>query len=755
MSSETADVETAGDWKDTLPELTGVWADDVVAIAQSQLGYTESTSNFILDEDGVTRKGYTRYGAWAENEYGDWDAMFASFCLYYAEVSTDVFPESTGAYAWSVKLQECELYADAAEYTPIAGDIVFFDTDEDEDSRADRVGIVAEINENDGELTVIEGDCAGEDADTVAENTYSIDDSTIIGYGTLPEQEIDAAAVAAAAEITEKYTLTYENDDYAVTVTYDDSAELPKNVELAVSEYDEDSETYQTRYAEAAELYGWGEEAYDFRLFDICLIAEGEEIEPAAAVQVTISFLEKDSLTEYNVTHYDETAEAIEAVSEYEDGTQSVTFGAEGFTDYSLSSVANPSFTVQYYAWLDIVSTTGDTTLTVIDTSSAGNSGKAKLPQNGTTPATTTMGLNKTTSESSLGTYYNVATNSVLTKVYSESDYYYSTAPGLDYFNKLKDNSGYSIEKIWVLKSGKSSTSTDETDWDVYDSSKVQGFTNNSSEATDSVICISEGTVIRLVYNTVSSDYTNKANLYDYDISDGSKVWTNNSYYLTNTIQLGINSAANYTGTGSAKLAFGNNNTGTGLGTVLWNGNMLNTANTESYGNGYQNCTFGLAVSLSGDGTIKYADGVIAPDLFSDNDAIGKTTYSNQNLIFNKSGDTYTLTSVYGEAQVTDLGVFLNLTEHPSIFTNNFWPMDTVSSWGTDGHDMVFGDINKVSQRRYGEGGKYDTFPESDDGLDHNSYFGMQYAVEFTLPADYVGPLNYYFFGDDYMWVFL
>ncbi len=45
--------------------------------------------------------------------------------------------------------------------------------------------------------------------------------------------------------------------------------------------------------------------------------------------------------------------------------------------------------------------------------------------------------------------------------------------------------------------------------------------------------------------------------------------------------------------------------------------------------------------------------------------------------------------------------------------------------------------------------------PVSDDGLDHNSYFGMQYAVEFTLPADYVGPLNYYFFGDDDMWVFL
>ena len=33
--------------------------------------------------------------------------------------------------------------------------------------------------------------------------------------------------------------------------------------------------------------------------------------------------------------------------------------------------------------------------------------------------------------------------------------------------------------------------------------------------------------------------------------------------------------------------------------------------------------------------------------------------------------------------------------------------------------------------------------------------FGMQYALNFTLPADYTGPLEYYFFGDDDMWVFL
>ena len=33
--------------------------------------------------------------------------------------------------------------------------------------------------------------------------------------------------------------------------------------------------------------------------------------------------------------------------------------------------------------------------------------------------------------------------------------------------------------------------------------------------------------------------------------------------------------------------------------------------------------------------------------------------------------------------------------------------------------------------------------------------FGMQYSVRFELTEDYNGPLEYYFFGDDDMWVFL
>ena len=46
-------------------------------------------------------------------------------------------------------------------------------------------------------------------------------------------------------------------------------------------------------------------------------------------------------------------------------------------------------------------------------------------------------------------------------------------------------------------------------------------------------------------------------------------------------------------------------------------------------------------------------------------------------------------------------------------------------------------------------------YPPSDDSKAHNNLFGMVYSVDFKLTEDYVGPLEYYFFGDDDMWVFL
>ena len=43
---------------------------------------------------------------------------------------------------------------------------------------------------------------------------------------------------------------------------------------------------------------------------------------------------------------------------------------------------------------------------------------------------------------------YRVKTVTELTKLYTEGKYHFSTSPGLDFFNKLKDNESYTLKEI-------------------------------------------------------------------------------------------------------------------------------------------------------------------------------------------------------------------------------------------------------------------------------------------------------------------
>lgn len=155
-----ADVETLDYWKQTLPKKLSEFRDEsVVKVALSQCGYRESKRNFTLDDQGV-RRGYSRYGAWYGNPYGEWNSMFVAFCLNYGGVSQEDIPYNSGAYAWAAELKEKELFVPIdGEYIALPGDIIFYDTDED--GTADRVGIVYDITD-DG-FIAIEGDyCDGD-----------------------------------------------------------------------------------------------------------------------------------------------------------------------------------------------------------------------------------------------------------------------------------------------------------------------------------------------------------------------------------------------------------------------------------------------------------------------------------------------------------------------------------------------------------------------------------------------------------------
>ena len=207
-SDQNADLETAAKWEKTLEnvELTGDWAEDIVAIANSQLGYIESERNYtvIKSEDGAeTKKGYSRYGAWYGDSYGDWCAMFVSFCLHYADA--DEFPAEANCQRWVTRFETDEVWESAASYIPGRGDLLFFDYTQG--GTAQHVAIVEEYDEEIQTVHTIEGNSS----DMVARREYALEDSSIMGY----------CSMAAAIQ-------KYAGEDYTV---YLQAAEGPLDFE--------------------------------------------------------------------------------------------------------------------------------------------------------------------------------------------------------------------------------------------------------------------------------------------------------------------------------------------------------------------------------------------------------------------------------------------------------------------------------------------------------------------------------------------
>lgn len=329
------------------------------------------------------------------------------------------------------------------------------------------------------------------------------------------------------------------------------------------------------------------------------------------------------------------------------------------------------------------------------------------------------------------------------------------------------------------------------------------------------VIYVKEGMTIRFLFDPTSSDYVKEnVNFFDYDISNGviyaseadAKAGTNsfptseqekslkNKKRFSQTGKQGINHPDNYPKNAQgAHFAFGNVNTGSGWGSQLWYKDTLSNKINGYNSRNNKGTTFGLVKGLDTEnGTLIWNDGVVAPAIFSyerdadgnpisgkDKSIRGKTNFVQNEfpLRFNRTGGTYILDGV-GNTQTNNLSKFekvYDLTNsngtHNIIYSNSFWPMDSAPTYGTDGHDMKFGYGVKQSDGSYNEDSKNQftglngegttpleepkNFPPSDDGKNHNSYFGMSFSADFVIDPGYAGPLRYYFYGDDDMYVFL
>lgn len=450
---------------------------------------------------------------------------------------------------------------------------------------------------------------------------------------------------------------------------------------------------------------------------------------------------------------------------------------------FATSANPNPRFTVEYYAYFDDFDFSSTGTMPVIDTNNGGEGQGGKMPTNDGTVNGKFFEL--TNGKTGVPNKDKDDRESELVKLFDDKSFNFLEAPNLGYFDIVSPaphgegsananigNSSYELLEVRV-KNGST--------WNSYSPSKVVFTNDTSAPAANNLVVITDNTVLRLIYQPkqTTTPHTSAANFFDYDITDG-KVYDGNgnetsrnpnALQYAKTSQQGINSPSNYVGSGQ-KFAFGNENTGTGLATQVYPGTqyLINGGNSgdkrPANAQTYKGCSFELVTGLNANGLPKFANGIVAPDLFSLNtqNVKGKTVYSGagNTLTFIRDGDTYTLSDVTinGRLVKDDAETFATAEGKIgswswSIPTNFFWPMDGVPSYGTDGHDLKFGKHDLRIYRKYGTGTN-DTFPTSDEMTkDHNSYFGMSYDIAFELDKDYVGPLEYFFYGDDDMWVFL
>ena len=250
--------------------LSGNWADDLLAVAESQLGYEQSERNFQLDDaDGETVRHYTRYGNDYGNDYGPWDVMFLSYCLKYADIPQSAIPQVSSVLSLHSQLRSAlyneetgsgyamdfdgDLQSDAA----MPGDIVIYNGTvtkavaaesqplqvQDDSADADiallsmdtaattdtaphieeytvdasTVGIVSDVDEDFGTLTVISGDVDGKVA-KVTLNASQV--TTLVSVANAQQADYGVA------------TLDFKAEDGNTTVSGLDGKDYVTNFEI-------------------------------------------------------------------------------------------------------------------------------------------------------------------------------------------------------------------------------------------------------------------------------------------------------------------------------------------------------------------------------------------------------------------------------------------------------------------------------------------------------------------------------------------
>ena len=347
--------ENTDDWEKTLPVRSGVYSNDLMNCAISQIGYKENDD------------GYTRYGDWYGNSTADWNVMFVSFCMHYAGITQDQIPGGAGCWAWQVKLEESDLLLTDLTVLPGPGDILL--TDNDGDGKCDRAGIVIDITE--GIIGTVEGDIEG----VVGTCTYAAENAAIYGYVSVnslntsieqPENQSSAATAqitpadtdaivntspatpSALSNVTEYTAVTGSGIEVRATAP---EGAFPDGATMSASDVNDEDIIAQAEGAAAAEESEIkGSIAVDITFTD----KEGNETEPAEGMAIDVNIvIPEDRQLEangYQLFHID--AEGATEVEGALVSQSEARFTAESFSIYVVTATGQRDKN-KVHAWIE------------------------------------------------------------------------------------------------------------------------------------------------------------------------------------------------------------------------------------------------------------------------------------------------------------------------------------------------------------------------------------------------------------------
>lgn len=479
----------------------------------------------------------------------------------------------------------------------------------------------------------------------------------------VPTEETAPAAENATAETPEEdatqaeaenQQLTWSQDvgDTTVNVTAEAGA-LPADAQLSVTEITSEDEVKEIEKAVEEKAI---EEQFSIKnifSYDIKFLVNGSEVQPTTPVQVSVDTPEITSGEDAAVLHVDDNNVA-EDMNGAVDGEGKVVFDAPHFSKYVIVQTGNSKINVTIE-------------------------------------------------------YYDDTTQDPKTMIYASKK---ELSPG-------ESISNYDIADNWNINYAEKST--------------ADGSFERISNLNE--IKVVSDCTIKVYYTPQYERFPGSTIFYDYTVKAGKKEshLLGNSYYSFN--QLTNDKSPNVSG--DQKLIAGTNTNDQNyeqyrkyqisLPSRLPDGNVGPTKDANCW-TGSDSTIPKLLKGIDDKGNVifNYAE----PGFFVDSDfsieyraswnssaeeRFLRKVYKNYTLVFDRNGDTYTLSGVEdgGKNWVTGAG-------------NNFYPLDKVLP----------------------------SYEESERGNNHNNYFGMRYDVTFKI-GDYVGPLNYEFTGDDDLWVVL